>query len=504
MEKEKKKIVITISLIIVLILAVIGVSYAAFSYVGRGEKVNQITTGTIGMDYQESDNIISITNALPTTDETGKVRLKEGEYFDFSVTTNISGGAILNYEIAAEDFADNTFDGANVKFYLTKVVGSEEIEVDDSLPSNYQEVTNENTMTGRPAGMMSLLTRSTSEQGSVTTNYRLRLYVDEKYNPQGDGGSLVFKTRVNVYGRISTDGLVMKKDFLAGNVEKNDITSIVTKNTVSIPDTSIKSWDISELENGNVVAYIEDDGLGNSTYKLTLAGRGSIVAPVNSSELFSEFLNVNLISLSYLDTMNVNNMFRMFLGCSNLTELNINNFDTSSVTTMHGMFTSCSSLEVLDLSNFNTSLVVDMNSMFSACFQLKSLNISRFDTSNVNIMRYMFANCQNLLDLNISSFNTSNVTIMYAMFVNCFELKTLDVSNFNTSNVTDMSRLFEGCRNLKVLDLTNFDISNVIVMDSMFSYCYHLASILANDQWKNVSNNMNMFTECGIDHVTII
>ena len=90
------------------------------------------------MDYQESDNIISITNALPTTDETGKVRLKEGEYFDFSVTTNISGGAILNYEIAAEDFEDNTFDGANVKFYLTKVVGSEEIEVDDSLPSNYQ------------------------------------------------------------------------------------------------------------------------------------------------------------------------------------------------------------------------------------------------------------------------------------------------------------------------------------------------------------------------------
>ena len=75
--KDKKKIVISISLVIVLLLAVIGISYAAFTYVGRGEKVNQITTGTISMDYQESDNIISITNALPTRDETGKVRLKE-------------------------------------------------------------------------------------------------------------------------------------------------------------------------------------------------------------------------------------------------------------------------------------------------------------------------------------------------------------------------------------------------------------------------------------------
>ena len=116
MKKNKKQIIITISLIVALILAVIGVSYAAFSYVGRWEKVNQITTGTISMDYSESDNVISINNALPTTDETGKVRLREGEYFDFSVTTNLSGEAVINYEIAVEDFEDNTFDGQMSSF----------------------------------------------------------------------------------------------------------------------------------------------------------------------------------------------------------------------------------------------------------------------------------------------------------------------------------------------------------------------------------------------------
>ena len=172
---NKKQMIVTISLIILLILTVIGISYAAFIYVGRGEKINQITTGTISMEYTESDNVISINNALPTTDETGKVRLREGEYFDFSVTTTLNGNAVINYEIASVDFEDNTFDGQNVKFYLTKLVGSEEVEVSNNLPAIYKEEKQENKKTGRPVGMMSLLTGSTSTQGRQTTNYRLRL-----------------------------------------------------------------------------------------------------------------------------------------------------------------------------------------------------------------------------------------------------------------------------------------------------------------------------------------
>ena len=136
---NKKQMIVTISLIILLILTVIGISYAAFRYVGRGSKVNQITTGTISMDYLESDNVISINNVLPTTDETGKVRLREGEYLDFSVTTTLNGDAVINYEIASVDFEDNNFAGANVKFYLTKLIGSEEVEVSSNLPAVYKE-----------------------------------------------------------------------------------------------------------------------------------------------------------------------------------------------------------------------------------------------------------------------------------------------------------------------------------------------------------------------------
>ena len=46
---------------------------------------------------------------------------------------------------------------------------------------------------------MSLYTSSMSSSESNT--YRLRMYIDEDYNPQGDGGNLQFSVQVNVYGR---------------------------------------------------------------------------------------------------------------------------------------------------------------------------------------------------------------------------------------------------------------------------------------------------------------
>ena len=56
-----------------------------------------------------------------------------------------------------------------------------------------------NSYTGRPTGEMSLYTSSMNS--SESNNYRLRMYVDESYNPQGDGGNLSFSVQINVYGK---------------------------------------------------------------------------------------------------------------------------------------------------------------------------------------------------------------------------------------------------------------------------------------------------------------
>ena len=198
MKVKKKENILIIALLILMILA-IGVSYAAFSFSKIGTKVNSITTGSITMSYEESDNTITLNGALPTTDETGKKRLNTGEYFDFTVSSKIVGDVNINYEISAKDVttSDRKIDGSNIKLYLTKLDGNNEEEL--MSPKTYSENTSENSYTGRPSGEMSLYQGSMSS--SETNRYRLRMWVDEEYNPQGDGGSLSFSVKVNVYGK---------------------------------------------------------------------------------------------------------------------------------------------------------------------------------------------------------------------------------------------------------------------------------------------------------------
>ena len=199
MKIKKKENIVIIALLILMILAIGVVSYAAFSYSKTGTKLNSITTGSITMTYEETDNTISLSGALPTTDETGKVRLNSGEYFDFTVSSNIVGDVNINYEISAKDVttSDRKIDGSNIKLYLTRLTDDGEEEL--TTPETYNEESTSNSFTGRPSGEMSLYTSSMNS--SESNNYRLRMYVDESYNPQGDGGGLTFSVRINVYGK---------------------------------------------------------------------------------------------------------------------------------------------------------------------------------------------------------------------------------------------------------------------------------------------------------------
>ena len=118
---KKRENIIIIVVLIVMVIAIIGVSYAAFRFSQTGNTANTITTGSITMTYTESDNTISLNGALPTTDKTGTVRLTAGEYFDFNVSSEITGDVNINYEISAKEVGDGTIDGSNIKLYLTKL-----------------------------------------------------------------------------------------------------------------------------------------------------------------------------------------------------------------------------------------------------------------------------------------------------------------------------------------------------------------------------------------------
>ena len=126
--------------------------------------------------------------------------------------------------------------------------------------------------------------------------------------------------------------------------------------------------------------------------KIVLSGK--IVAPEDSSFLFSSTLLYNLTEvegLSQLDTSNVTKMQFMFNGMSSVTSLDVSGFDTSNVTDMEYMFRHMSSVTSLDLSNFDTSNVTDMSYMFDDMGSVTSLDLSNFDTSKVTTMSNMFA-----------------------------------------------------------------------------------------------------------------
>ena len=401
MIKTRKEIVI-IGLILLMILALIGVSYAAFRFTGEGQRVNTITTGSITMTYEESSNTISLNGALPTRDVTGKARLNQGEYFDFTVSSQISGDININYEISAKDVtsSDRKIDGSNIKLYLTRLTDDGEEEL--MTPEVYNEESTSNNFTGRPSGEMSLYTSSMN--ASESNRYRIRMWVDEDYNPQGDGGNLEFSVQINVYG---LDGLSMEDRMMMAydpsnpgdfhtDEYKSKITSIVTKGDTIIPEGGIESWDISEKQKGSVIAYVEDDGTGSGTYKVTIGGEGSIIANYDMTKYFQTFENCTTMDLTYLDTSLVTNMHYMFMMCSSLTELDLSNFDTSKVTNMAMMFTMCSKLTTINLSSFDTSNVTTIDSMFWVCSNLTELDLTSFDTSNVTKYTFAFASTTNI------------------------------------------------------------------------------------------------------------
>ncbi len=227
---NKKQLLLSIGLVLILVLMIVGISYAAFKFTGLGKKENTITTGAITMKYTESTNTISMNNALPTTDKTGKVRLTEGEYFDFTLSGTIKGSENINWEIAAEDVTTATrkIDGKYIKLYLTSLdENNKETEV--MAPTVYNTESTENTYTGRPTNMMSLAKGTTST--SFSTKYRLRMYVDESYNPQGDGGNLAFSVKINAYGKT---GDKMPK---TGPVAKVLLSGVGANGTIDTTDS---------------------------------------------------------------------------------------------------------------------------------------------------------------------------------------------------------------------------------------------------------------------------
>lgn len=201
---------------------------------------------------------------------------------------------------------------------------------------------------------------------------------------------------------------------------KSKVTKIVTKTNIDVPETAIEQWDVSAAGDGSVIAYIEDDGSGNGTYKVTIGGDGGKIIANEDCVLFPTFSSLKEVDLSNLDTSKVTNMREMFYDCESLTSLDLSKWDTSKVTDMSYMFYMCGSLANIDANKLNTANVTDMSYMFQDCSSLDGLDISKWDIGKVTNMKYMFCGCTSLT--NIGVLDTSNVNNVEGLFTSCTKL----------------------------------------------------------------------------------
>ena len=275
MNREKLKNILTISFSLIMLIMVVEIIYAAFQFKGPGNKLNTFTTGAISMSYKESENSINLIGALPTTQTTGKKRLKDGEYFDFTIKSSIRGNMDINYEIVAREEDGNTFDSNNIYYYLTKV-NSNGSETEVMAPRKYYAEKEENVYTGRPAGVFSMFTGNLAEQGETTITYRLRLWVDEKYNSQNDDGNQIYKTKINVYGAGSNNVALLEDQYCYNNgfTTLSDCMLVMTNHEKSVEEakTAIKAKgtpDFSKIAPNDSETdglYMAEDDEGESYY----------------------------------------------------------------------------------------------------------------------------------------------------------------------------------------------------------------------------------------------
>ena len=240
---------------------------------------------------------------------------------------------------------------------------------------------------------------------------------------------------------------------------RNSIRTITLDDHINPPSGYIESWDVSEEQNGNVMAYIVTNSEINSMYDLYIQGNGHLYAPEDSSYLFYDFKEVEEFNnLFIIDTSNVTTMERMFQSFAYYSfdfRLDLSNWNTSNVTSFEGMFYEfgyqTTSLSI-NLSNWNTSNATTMEKMFyytgNNDMFLNLVGLNDFDTSSVTNMSEMFYEIGGMaveLDFDFSSWNTSNVTNFSKMFGSVGYLANsirIDLSNWNTSNAVNIQDMF--------------------------------------------------------------
>lgn len=175
---EKRNKIMLVVLLVALIIVIILLSYAAFRFLGEGQRENVITSGTLKLNLVEG-NTINLVDTYPLTDSEGLAL----DGYDFTLQN--TGTASVDYIIYLDDIEiespDVKLDNMYLKYSLDKNDSVGTAEYLETLGENGSRILDQGTLTS-------------SEENS----YVLRVWPTIEID--GDFGGQVWKGKLRITG----------------------------------------------------------------------------------------------------------------------------------------------------------------------------------------------------------------------------------------------------------------------------------------------------------------
>ena len=176
-KNDSRSILLMVLGVAILVVAVIGVSFAAFAASRATSNVNTLTTGAISMAFQDT-TYIDIYNAMPISDKEGMALTGDYNSMKFTVSANVSGSTKIDYVISAVDVTDqngNKIPENYLKIYMT---GDGSLISTPALYSDLENVKHDDK-NDKVLARSSFVTSANSAQ-EYKNEYELKMWIDEK------------------------------------------------------------------------------------------------------------------------------------------------------------------------------------------------------------------------------------------------------------------------------------------------------------------------------------
>lgn len=238
MNKKSTGLLLSVLGVISLVLITAGVTYAFFSYTKEGVTVNTISTGTITFLYDENEatgNGIAIENALPMSDANGMAQQGANNVFNFTITSEISGQAAIDYVVTArKDLDESTLANSQVKLYLDTDADGTNYTYDGSVVALFSDLDAPEDIT-LPAGVEEVVMfegtvpAASTGQAKYSQDFDLRMWIAGA-NSETDLGvdyspyEFVLKTAVTGTDALDADDLITAGTLITSETYYNGTT----------------------------------------------------------------------------------------------------------------------------------------------------------------------------------------------------------------------------------------------------------------------------------------